>query len=238
MEYSLWKGNVMKHYAMLAAATAVLLSGCATTIHSDVTAFNDWPADLQDKSYVFTFPPPPEETLEYRSYQVLVSKELDKLGFHQAAQPAQAKLLVGMHFKTIDHPLRVLTATDPFWPGPYWGPGWGRYPYYRYGYRPFYHDPFFYGPLEVEERVQHQYERELNVTINTVTGRKLYDVTVHNTSRVQATPRVMPALVQSAFAGFPGKSGVPHQVDLKIDATADEPPTPAPAAPAQSGVGS
>ncbi|HJU98959.1 MAG TPA: DUF4136 domain-containing protein [Burkholderiaceae bacterium] len=226
----------MKSFAIVAAGATLLLSGCATTIRSDVTAFNDWPADLGNKAYVFTAPPPTEDTLEYRSYQVLVRDELGKLGFSQATDGAHAGLLVGMRFKTVDQPIRVLTATDPFWPGPYWGPawgpGWGRYPYYRYGYRPFFYDPMFYGPLEVEEGVRHQYERQLNITINSDTGRKLYDVTVHNVSRVQATPRVMPALVHSAFAGFPGQSGVPHQVDVKIDAKMmddDAPAAPAPA---------
>lgn len=232
MEHSLWKGNAMKSFAIVAAAATLLLSGCATTIRSDVTAFNDWPADLQDKAYVFAAPPANEDTLEYRSYQVLVRNELGKLGFHQAAEPAHAKLLVGMHFKTVDQPIRVLTATDPFWPGPYWGPGWGRYPYYRYGYRPFFYDPLFYGTMEMEESVRHQYERQLNITINSNTGHKLYDVTVHNVSRVQATPHVMPALVHSAFAGFPGQSGVPHQVEMKIDAKMDEDEAPAVKAPA------
>ncbi|MBA5687949.1 DUF4136 domain-containing protein [Rugamonas apoptosis] len=223
----------MKSFAIVAAAATLLLSGCATTIRSDVTAFNDWPADLHNKAYVFSAPPPNEDTLEYRSYQVLVSNELGKLGFKQAADGVHAGLLVGMRFKTVDQPIRVLMATDPFWPGPYWGPGWGRYPYHRYGYRPFFYDPMFYGPMEVEEGVRHQYERQLNITINSDTGRKLYDVTVHNVSRVQATPHVMPALVQSAFTGFPGQSGVPHQVELKIDAKMLEDEAPAVPAAAQ-----
>lgn len=232
MEHSLWKGNAMKSFAIVAAAATLLLSGCATTLRSDVTAFNDWPADLSNKAYAFTAPPPNEDTLEYRSYQVLVGNELGKLGFSQAADGAHAGLLVGMRFKTVDQPIRVLTASDPFWPGPYWGPGWGHYPYYRYGYRPFFYDPMFYGPMEMEESVRHQYERQLNITINSDTGRKLYDVTVHNVSRVQATPHVMPALVHSAFAGFPGQSGVPHQVEMKIDAKLMEEDAPAVKAPA------
>ncbi|WP_335340191.1 hypothetical protein [Collimonas arenae] len=35
------------------AALMLLLGGCATVIRSDVTAFNEWPADLPNKSYVF-----------------------------------------------------------------------------------------------------------------------------------------------------------------------------------------
>lgn len=202
----------MKYFAILATAAVVLLSGCATTIRSDVTAFNAWPADLQDKSYAFEAPPAAEETLEYRNYQVLVGHELNKLGFRQAADGAAPKLLVGMHFSTVDRPTRVLTATDPFWYGPYYSPGFYRHRW-GYGYRPY----FGYQQLEVEESLQHNYERQLHVTINAVNGGKLFDVTVVNTSHVQATPLVMPALVQSAFTGFPGQSGVARRVDLKID---------------------
>lgn len=209
----------MKYLAILATAAVMLLSGCACTIHSDVTAFNDWPADIGDKSYAFVAPQGADDTLEYRNYQVLVSNELAKLGFHQVADNQQPKLLVGMKFNTVDHAVRVLEADDPFMTGPYWGRyGWGGWGYSRWGYyRPYFYDPFRYGPVLLEERVKHEYQRQLRVTINGVDGRKLYDVTVQNTSRVQATPHVMPALVQSAFTGFPGPSGVPRKVDLKIE---------------------
>ena len=40
----------MKYLAILATAAVMLLSGCATTIRSNVTAFNDWPTDLPDKT--------------------------------------------------------------------------------------------------------------------------------------------------------------------------------------------
>jgi len=217
----------MKYLAILATAAVMLLSGCATTIHSNVTAFNAWPADIQDKSYAFEAPQGADDTLEYRNYQVLVSNELGKLGFHQVGDGQQPKLLVGMKFHTIDHPVRVLEE-DPFM-GPYWGPGYGRYGwgysrfgysrfgYPRFGYSPFY-DPYrFGGPMMIQERIKHLYQRELRVTINSTTGGKLYDVTVQNTSSVQATPHVMPALVQSAFTGFPGQSGVPRTIDIKIE---------------------
>lgn len=215
-----------KILAVLAAACLVL-SGCATTIRSDVTAFNDWPADLTDKSYVFDAPAPPEDTLEYRSYQALVANELGRLGFTQAADAHGARLKVGMHFRTVDQPVHVLQAYDPFWGGPgYWG---GRGAYYRGPFRPYY-DPFFYGPTVVDESVQHIYERQLNVTINTVDGKKLFDATVSNASQVKATPHVMPALVQSAFAGFPGRSGQPYRIDIKIDPKMEEQQAPMPAA--------
>src|SRR5471030_1882637 len=69
----------MKKILTLVAAASLFLSGCATTLRSNVTAFNDWPADLPDKSYVFDTPAPAEDTLEYRSYLGLLNNELARL---------------------------------------------------------------------------------------------------------------------------------------------------------------
>ena len=208
----------MRYLAILMTALTVLLTGCATTIRSDVTAFHDWPAQLNDKSYVFEAPAAEDDTLEYRSYQNLVRAELAKHGFGEASGPDSAKLRISMRFGTMDVPERVLQATDPFWYGPGYWPG--RYGY-RYGAWPGYgrfgYSPFWGGPMEVEETVRHKFERELRVTINENTGKKLYDVSVHSTSGKRATPQVMPAMVASAFADFPGRSGVPRRVEVKVE---------------------
>lgn len=215
----------MKSLAILVAAGSLLLGGCATTIRSDVTVFHQWPAELQEKTFVFDTPSPSEDTLEYRSYQGLVANELARLGFAQADSSSQARLHVDMAFSTIDRPTRSLQATDPFFysRGPYWGaygfPYRGYYPMrYRYRYYAFrpYYDPWMYGPTEYREVIYHNYERRLNVQINDKSGKKLYDVTVQNTSRKQSTPLVMPLLVQSAFTGFPGESGKAKRVDLEL----------------------
>lgn len=214
----------MKCLAILAAAGTLLLTGCATTIRSDVTVFHQWPAQLQEKSYVFGTPAPAEDTLEYRSYQDLVAAQLDRLGFARAGSPSAAKLRVDMSFSTTDRPTRQLQAMDPYWAmSPYWGPyGWpyrgfypSRYRYRYYGFRPYY-DPWMYGPTEFREVIVHNYERKLNVQIADMSGAKLYDVTVQNTSRKQSTPLVMPLLVQSAFKEFPGESGKAKRVELEL----------------------
>jgi hypothetical protein len=202
--------------AIAAAGLALLLAGCATTIRSDVTTFQQWPAQMLDKTYGFEVPAPQEDTLEWRSYQELVRAQLARLGFHDsgAARPA---VTVAMHFTTTDVPLRVIQAADPYfyppmrigWGGPrhrrYWG-GW---------YSPF-HDPFWGSPFAYEERIVHQYQRELHVTIrSSKDGKQLFDVTVHNSSGERSTPAVMPALVQSAFQDFPGPNGAARVVELQ-----------------------
>jgi len=212
----------MKRLITVAAGTALalLLGGCATTYRSDVTTFHQWPAQMADKSYVFEVPPQQDDTLEWRSYQELVRGELARLGFRDAngATPA---LRVSMRFTTTDIPVRVLEPVmSPFYspmvhPMPrfgyrgfhrrYWG-GW---------YSPFY-DPFWSPAYQVS--VEHQYRRELQVSIKQASdARRLFDVTVHNTSRELSTPQVMPALVKSAFADFPGPSGAARRVEVTLE---------------------
>jgi hypothetical protein len=81
-----------------AAALTLALGGCATTVRSDVTTFQQWPVQMQDKSYSFTAPSPQEDTLELRTYQNLVRGQLARLGFNEAqGTPA---LHVSMRFMT------------------------------------------------------------------------------------------------------------------------------------------
>jgi hypothetical protein len=211
----------MKRFVMtVTAALTLLLGGCATTIRSDVTTFHQWPAGLQDKSYVFEAPPAQEDTLELRSYQNLVRGQLARLGFQDAGASGTPALKVSMRFSTTDVPVRVIQPADPFYYGParfglmrhhrrgYWGGGW---------YSPF-NDPFWGGMPAYEVSVEHGYRREVQVAITSAAdNRRLFDVTVHNLSRQMSTPAVMPALVQSAFEGFPGPSGVARQVELRQD---------------------
>jgi DUF1365 family protein len=63
---------------------------------------------------------------------------------------------------------------------------------------------------------EHRYHRQLQVAISSATDNKhLFDVTVRNVSKNMSTPAVMPALVQSAFEGFPGPNGGARVIELK-----------------------
>ena len=208
------------------AAFAMLLTGCATTIRSDVTTFHQWPAQIEDKSYVFEAPPAQDDTLEYRAYQDLVRGQLARLGFRDAAGGKPA-LTVSMRFTTTEVPVRVVEPITPFahpFASPFYRPYY--HPARRFAYRGlhrpywggFYSTPFtdpFWSPA-YQVSIEHRYRRELQVGIKSASdGKRLFDVTVHNMSRELSTPALMPALVQSAFEGFPGPSGVARRVELK-----------------------
>jgi len=196
----------------VAAACTLALAGCATTIRSDVTTFHQWPANLTSKTYSIDAPDPADDTLEVRSYLDLVRGQLARLGFTEAG--ADAALKVKMRFRTTDVPVRVVQAVDPFW-GPssrygYWGS-----PYRRSAFRGFY-DPFWAGPAGYQVVERHVYQRDVQVAIRSaVDGKPLFDVTVHNNSSSASTPALMPALVQSAFEGFPGPNGGARRIELK-----------------------
>jgi hypothetical protein len=209
--------QVMKRMMITAAASlTLLLGGCATTIRSDVTTFHAWPAQLADKSYAFEAPAPQDNTLELQSYQNLVRGQLSRLGFQEAPQAPALK--VAMRFTTTDVPTQVVyPAYANYYPVSarvgwgmrhrYWGGGWL--------YSPL-NDPFFspFPRYAVEE--EHRYHRQLQVAITSAAdGKRLFDVTVRNVSTRLSTPAVMPALVQSAFEGFPGPNGGARRIELK-----------------------
>ena len=202
------------------AALVLLLGGCATTIRSDVTTFHQWPAQLQDKTYGFDAAPPQDDTLELRSYQELVRAQLGKLGFQEAA--ATPALRVSMRFTTTEVPVRVVQAVDPFFSpsarfASYMGP-YRRRGYWGHGLYSPYYDPFWGGLPQYQVVLHHLYRRELQVAIRAAgDNRRLFDVTVHNNSDERSTPALMPALVHSAFVGFPGPNGAARRIELKQD---------------------
>lgn len=209
--------------AATAALTLLMLGGCASTIRSNVTTFHQWPDQLPDKTYVFEAPPALDDTLEWRSYQNVVRGELARLGFQDAGASGTPTLAVSMRFMTVDVPVRVIQPVYSHFDHYWMGRGSFMRPYHRGYWRsawrgPFY-DPFWYGTPSYQETIVHHYRRELQVGIKSVKdGKRLFDVTVQNLSRNMSTPQIMPALVHSAFAGFPGVSGVARTVELTRDA--------------------
>lgn len=201
--------------SIFAALSLLVLGGCATTVRSNVTTFHQWPAEVPDRSYSFEAVAAHEDTLEYRAYQDMVRRELGTLGFTENA--ASGALKVSMRFITTDVPVRVVQFAHPYF---YTDMRFGFYRPFRRGYwgwhSPFY-DPFYWGHPSYQETIQHHYKRELQVAIRSARDNtRLFDVTVRNTSRNASTPAIMPALVHSAFVGFPGPSGQSRTVELEL----------------------
>jgi Domain of unknown function (DUF4136) len=208
----------MKYWlASCMAASSLLLTGCASTIKSDVTVFHEWPVDLPSKAFVFDHSREQENNPEYRNYENMVRDELKRIGFFEADHVSAATLKVSIQYALRSDIKMTQTAAsvDPFWQeAPLFGPGWHGYRFYG----PFY-DPFWYGPPVTQYRDTQfpLFKRQLRVTISRASNsRRICDVTVNSEGHNSSLAAVMPYLAQSAFADFPGKSGVPRHITLKM----------------------
>jgi len=206
-----------RFFCIFFACTSLLLGGCASTITSDVTTFHAWPASLSDKSFVFAPEPQQEGSLEYRNYAQLIGGELLRLGFSDGQDLNQGQdgkipaLTVRFQFGMRTGTLVVTEpAYDPYMCGPGYmgGPGrpWRRDPFY---------DPFW--PRPVQQTAFPVFHRQLHLTIEqTRTTEKLYDVTVDSAGYEGTLTMAMPYMVRSAFADFPGPSGVTRHIALDV----------------------
>jgi hypothetical protein len=195
----------------------LLLGGCATTFTSQVTSFHPTPLSLPDKSFVFQHTKEQEGNLEYRHYEELVRYQLIRLGFTDAQPASAAHLKVYLAYDVTSRDVRVIETVpiDPWYGPPYYGPGWP-----GFGYRGPFYDPFWPGPPMMQQRdVQYRlFSRQLKIGIARVPGdEKLFDVTVLSEGTNGALAAVMPTMISSAFADFPGPSGVARVVELKVE---------------------
>lgn len=196
----------------------IFLAGCAgSMVRSDVTVFQEWPADMRDKSFVFERTREQDNNLEYRNYENLVRAELVRLGFSEAAvaQPSRLKVTFSYGIRSRDVRVIETVAVGPFWQG---AAGYGHRWRGRGYYGPFY-DPFWpvMQPSEFVDSSYQVFSRQLKVTIAQLpAGKKLFDVTVSSEGTNGALATVMPYLVRSAFLDFPGNSGVPRRIELRM----------------------
>lgn len=207
-------------FTMLAITLCTMLAGCATTIQTNVTAFHEWPSELRNKSFAFERTSDQENNLEYRTYENLVRDELRRLGLAESQSPQSAGLKVAMNYDVNVRDIRVVEPVliDPWYGSPFYGPRWRAHGYYGPFYGPYY-SPLWYAPPLVQQR-ETRYQlanRQLKILISQAAdSRKLYDVTVTSEGTNPSLAAVMPYMVRSAFVDFPGKSGVPRRIELKV----------------------
>jgi hypothetical protein len=190
-----------------------MLAGCATpTIRSQVTTFHELPDGMQNKTYVFERTREQDESLEYRAYEKLVRAELDRLGFVETPLSANPALKATFNYSISVRDVREIypVVVQPYGPSPMWHPYYGA----------MYYSPFWYGPpiVEHQESTYQVFTRQLRVVLaRRQDGQKLYETTVVSEGSNGSLAAVMPYLVRSAFADFPGTSGVPRVVELKME---------------------
>ena len=205
----------------LVVVLCLLLSGYASVIRSEVTAFHQWPASMPGKRFVFSPSAEQSNSLEYQSYAQLIRKPLHDLGLEEAVTSETAQLKVDFSATISGRDVRVVDTVlvDSFYGTPRYGPGfispyWG---YTGYGY-PFYGPGWGGVPVAREQETRYTiFHRELKLKITDAASlHSLYEVTVRSDGKEGNLAKVMPYLVESAFRDFPGKSGVPQVIELKM----------------------
>lgn len=206
---------------LCAAALALLLSGCASTIRSEVTAFHQWPSDAAGRSFAFMHNGGEAQDLERQNHENLVRLQLVKLGLRDAASAESAQLTVRVDYSINARDVRVIETVliDPWFGGPWYGPGF----YRPYGMWPGYGHPY-YGPMWPAMPVTRQQERRFTVfdrqlkvkIVDAASQQAWYDVTVRSAGERGNLVDVMPYLADAAFRDFPAPSGTPRVIEMKI----------------------
>lgn len=211
----------MRTLTYLLSLLTLLLSGCASTIRSEVTTFHHWPPASDGKLFTFARTPQQAQSLEHEAYEKLVRAQLEKHGLREAGGGEIAPLNVEFNASIHGRDVRVVETVlvDSWYGTPWYGPGfynpyWG-YPGFAYPY---------YGPgwggmpvAREQERRYTVFHRELKMKIiDALSQQPVYEVTVRSDGKEGNLARVMPYLLESAFKDFPGQSGVPRVVELKM----------------------
>jgi hypothetical protein len=188
------------------ASGAVMLTGCASYVSSNVTAFQDWKGSDSERSYVFERSPAQQNDLEQRAYERLVGNELSTYGFrltNRAAAHYAVRLAYGQRETTGYAPQAV-----PLYAYGGWGGGWGR----GWGYGP------WWGPPPIVDMPYAAVESQLVIRINDLaSGQEVYKVTSRNVGDDPSLPRVMPYLVRSALFDFPMPNGTTRDIRINVD---------------------
>jgi len=208
----------MRRYVVL---LFVLLTGCASTLRTEVTTFHQWPADVKDETFVFARTEAQSQDLPYHHVESLVRGELLRLGWQEAGAKDKATLRVTLHYRLEEREQRVLETVfiDSWYRTPWYGPN--VFPHWAAGPGGVYP---VYGPMwlgmpmaTTQERRIQLFHRELHIKIDKLAGTQpLLDVTVTSDGKEGNLAKVIPYLVKSAFADFPGTSGVARVIEYKL----------------------
>jgi hypothetical protein len=193
--------------AGLAAAAALLLSGCAALqqVTSEVSSFGEWPADRKPATYAFErLPSQAASAKEADELEAAARPALEKAGFVQAAPGAEPDVLVQVATRTSRADRQPWD--DPIW----WRGGFG---YWRHG-------PWIAPRWGVSLRHDlTRYEREVALLIrDRKSGKPLFEARASNEGGSAAGSETTGAMFQAALADFPKLGINPRRVTIQLAA--------------------
>lgn len=215
---------------VLALVAVSLLSGCAGTLRSDISAFHrlgqaEGPATQGSAPRFAVVPVDSEQaqSLEFQSYAALVSEQLRARRWIEVPLD-EASLRVSFRYGSgTAQSVLIGDASSGFY-GSYgvWsrtGPGFPRGSAVGMGF------PIGAFPRDLPRDVRVIYLRELSLRVEraAVGGNspspvpeRVYEATVRSQGNSSSLATVMPAMIRALFADFPGPSGVERSVEVLL----------------------
>jgi hypothetical protein len=207
----------LSSYLLLSAL--ILLTGCASTLRSEVTSFQRWPADAApvnaaaQATYSFKRVGKQGESLEHKSYEDLVRTELGALGLKEATTGS------GRFQISLDYGVNTRTEKrrEPIWDHgyTYWHP-----PSYHptFGWRPGYYAPDPWGPRVVGYQTVSRDVSTHRLRLDIAEGaNKVFEASALLNDSTRSMPRAMPWLIKSVFDQFPGGNGQVRVIEFDTD---------------------
>ena len=194
-------------------ATIILVSGCASSIKSDVSSWHQLPPPNGERCVIVPKDEGKNGSIEFAHYAELVSQSLQQVGYRPAGAGNPAELIVRIDYSVSDGRSEVRS----------YGGGYGYYGYY--GYSPWNN---YYGlgsPYNHDVRTHAVFARHFSLEIAAANGddENLFESKVISEGRSNRLQEVMPYLVEAMFTDFPGQSGVTRRVKLDAEKESSSP---------------
>ncbi|OQW77861.1 MAG: hypothetical protein BVN33_02305 [Proteobacteria bacterium ST_bin13] len=208
--------------SFIAVAALLMLSSCATPFTAKVSRFQMLAPPSGQTFIVQASNPQLQGGIEFGQYAQLVSARLVEQGYQPAADPAQAQLIVKMHYDVDRGRERVRSNGFGYGGfGGFGGFGYGGFGYGGFGYGGFgrggfgprgyafgWNDPFLFGGGFNDTYSYTVFTSELDLQIErTDNGKRVFEGTARAQSTNDELPKIVPNLVDAMFTGFPGNSG-------------------------------
>ncbi len=201
-------------YALLAmSCMGLLLASCASTLSSDVTSFQRWPANAAGASYSFKRLGNQDGSLEHSSYEDLARKELNQQGLQEAAPGRKGRFEVSLDYGVAT---RTVKTREPIVANPtYWHPA---HYHPHQGWRPGYWAGSPYGPAVVGYRNVNRDVSTRRLRLDITEGaNKVFEASATSSGASATLSVTMPYLIRSVFDGFPGANGQSRVLEFDVD---------------------
>ncbi|MBL0426407.1 DUF4136 domain-containing protein [Ramlibacter alkalitolerans] len=198
------------HFGLL-AASALLLSGCASTylLDNQVQSFSQLAAMPAPATYRFERSLSQQVDPAQQALEALADPALYKAGFRRDDAAPRYSVQVGARTER-----RLSPYADPYW-GPWgWGGGWGL----GFGGRHF--GLGLGGPWPNTD--SYWFHREVTVLVRELaSNRVVYETHAINDGPWLDNRSVLPAMFEAALQGFPNPPQGPRRVDIQVGAAAN-----------------